>query len=236
MDSPQQFLENEPSDKLPEQALIIIDHRESADFDKFLKNAGALIERKQLEVGDFICSARCIIERKTRDDFEASIIDGRLFTQLQNLISNYERVIIIVEGESNAERLRKEALLGAYTTIITDFGAALFFTRNMEKTAEMIYAVAKHEQLAKKHPMRLFAKRKTYTLSQAQRAILETFPMLGPKRARQLLEHFGNIQNIINASEQELKEIPGMGEKRAKAIRNVVNQKYNSEDDEQNLI
>ncbi len=234
MDSAQQFLEldNEHKDK----AKIIIDHRESESFDELLKQAGAMIERTQLEIGDFVCSARCIVERKTRDDFEASIIDGRLFTQLFNLVSNYERVIIIVEGESNAERLRKESLLGAYATIITDFGAALFFTRNMEKTAEMIYAIAKHEQLAKKQPLRIYAKRKTLTISQNQRAIIEMFPMIGPKKAKQLLEHFGNIENIIRASERELKEVEGMGEKRAKVIRKIVEEKYNKEEDSFDMI
>lgn len=234
MDSAQQFLEldNEHKDK----AKIIIDHRESESFDELLKQAGAMIERTQLEIGDFVCSARCIVERKTRDDFEASIIDGRLFTQLFNLVSNYERVIIIVEGESNAERLRKESLLGAYATIITDFGAALFFTRNMEKTAEMIYAIAKHEQLAKKQPLRIYAKRKTLTISQNQRAIIEMFPMIGPKKAKQLLEHFGNIENIIRASERELKEVEGMGEKRAKVIRKIVEEKYNKEEDSLSMV
>lgn len=235
MDSSQQILTGK-QEITAEKAKIIIDHRESSEFDELLKQAGATIERKQLEVGDFICSGRCIVERKTRDDFEASIIDGRLFAQLFNLVDNYQRVIIVVEGEGSGERLHKEALLGAYVSVITDFGAALFFTRNTEKTAELVYAIAKHEQLAKKRPMRLYAKRKTFTLSQSQRAILEIFPMVGPKLARQLLEHFGNIQNITNASEQELKEVEGMGEKRAKAIKNIINMKYNSEEDEQNFI
>ena len=237
MDSSQQFLpvEQEPAGG-EAKAKIIIDHREVGEFDELLKQAGAIVERKQLEVGDFICSVRCVIERKTRDDFEASIIDGRLFTQLYNLTSNYERAIIIVEGESNSERLRKEALVGAYATIITDFGTALFFTRNIEKTAEMVYAVTKHEQLAKKQPMRLYAKRKTYTLSQSQRAIIEMFPMVGPKRAKQLLEHFGNIQNIVNASEQELKEVEGMGEKRAKMIRKISNEQYQVGEDKFDMV
>src|SRR3990167_5254889 len=229
MDSAQQFLEIENENK--GRAKIIIDHRESENFDEMFKQAGAVAERTQLEIGDFICSARCIIERKTRDDFEASIIDGRLFTQLFNLVSNYERVIIIVEGESNAERLRKESLLGAYATIITDFGAALFFTRNMEKTAEMIYAIAKHEQLAKKQPMRIYAKRKTLTLAQTQRAVIETLPMVGPKLAKALLEYFGNIENIMQASERDLLEVEGMGKKRTKVIHNVLSKQYRSEED-----
>jgi len=228
MEGQQQFLDVETKS---DHATIVVDHREDPRFDRWLVQCGAQVQRRQLEVGDFICSARCIVERKTREDFESSIIDGRLFTQLQNLQANYPRVIIIVEGETHEPRLQKESLLGAYASIITDFGAALFFTRNMEKTAELVYAIAKHEQLAKKQPMRIYAKRKTLTLAQTQRAVIETLPMVGPKLAKALLEYFGNIENIMQASERDLLEVEGMGKKRTKVIHNVLSKQYRSEED-----
>ncbi|MEK6982149.1 MAG: ERCC4 domain-containing protein [Candidatus Micrarchaeota archaeon] len=215
-----------------QKASIVVDQREEKAFDDRLTELGAQVERKQLEIGDFICSHRTIVERKTREDFESSIIDGRLFSQLQNMISAYPRVIIIVEGENSADIISKEALLGAYATIITDFGAAIFFTRDKQKTSELIYAIAKHEQLADKHILRIFPKKKTHTVSQSQRAIIETFPMIGPKMAKILLEHFGNVENIINAKEEKLLEVNGMGEKRAKTIRSVIEGEYKKEEDE----
>jgi ERCC4-type nuclease len=48
------------------KTLIVVDQRESPEFEKLLLNHGALIERKQLEVGDFLCSERVVIERKTK--------------------------------------------------------------------------------------------------------------------------------------------------------------------------
>ena len=48
MDNHQQFLEVEQND--PAKAKIIIDHRESSEFDELLKQNGATVERKQLEV------------------------------------------------------------------------------------------------------------------------------------------------------------------------------------------
>ena len=227
---------SDSSPTLAKKTKIIIDNREEKLFDQKLTELGAEIERKQLEIGDFICSERTVIERKTRVDFENSIVDGRLFSQLQNMITSYARVIIIVEGESSAEIIRKEALLGAYATIITDFGCAIFFTRDKEKTCELIYAIAKHEQLAQKHALRIYPKKKTHTISQAQRAIIETFPMLGPKMAKILLEHFGNVENIINAKQEELLKVDGMGDKRAKTIRNVIESEYKKEEDEINQI
>jgi len=215
---------------------IVIDQRESKEFDVALTGFGATIERKQLELGDFLCSERLVIERKTRSDFEQSIIDGRLFNQLHNLVASYLRVVVLVEGESTEGRISKEALLGAYAALVSDFGATIFFTRNSEKTAELVFALAKHEQVAKKTPMRVFAKRKTLTISSNQRAIVEMLPMVGPKLAKALLNHFKNVENVMIASEEELKKVAGMGEKRGKAIRSIIIGEYDEEEDATQLI
>ena len=204
---------------------IVIDKRENSSFEKELSSLGAKIEWKQLELGDFLCSDKTVVERKTRSDFEASIIDRRLFNQLKQLKENYPNVIVIVEGEESAERVNRNALLGAYASIITDFGAGVFFTRNTKATSELVFAIAKHEQLGNKD-ISMFAKRKTFTISQTQESIVEMFPMVGPKMAKKLLEYFGNLENIINASEDELLKIDGMGEKKAKVIRNVIEHHY----------
>jgi Fanconi anemia group M protein len=219
-----------------DKAEIVIDNREDPGFERLLANHGAQVQKKQLEVGDFLCSERLVVERKTRSDFEQSIIDQRLFHQLQNMFRNYERGVVIVEGESTEGRISKEALLGAYSSVVADFGASLFFTRNKEKTAELIFSIAKHEQLAKKQPMRVFAKRKTLTASANQRAIVEMFPMVGPKLAKALLTHFGNVENVVNATEEELKEVEKMGAKKAKAIRSIIENEYNEEEDQAQLI
>jgi len=104
---------------------IIVDVRESVLFDELFDEYGAVVKRQQLQVGDFLCSENLVVERKTRDDFESSIIDGRLFRQLENLLHNFKRPVLVVEGESDSERIRREALLGAYTTVISSTSSVL---------------------------------------------------------------------------------------------------------------
>lgn len=223
----QQFLKASASNR----PIIAVDQREDIEFDRILKEMGANVDRQVLEVGDFLCSSRLVIERKTRQDFEQSVIDGRLFSQLPNLISNYDRVVVLVEGTADDGRLKRASLLGAYTSILADYGASLIFTRDRKATAELVFHFAKHEQLAKKQPLRIFAKRKSLTPSQTCRSIVEMLPMVGPKLARNLLNHFGNVQNIVEANERELLEVPGMGKKRAKLIKEIFSYKYIEEDD-----
>lgn len=223
----QQFLEGGPAGTVR----IVVDHREDGRFDALLRSFGAEVDRRVLAVGDFLCSARLAVERKTRADFEQSVIDGRLFTQMPNLLSNYGRVVVIVEGTAEEGRLARPSLLGAYGAVISDFGASLMFTSGMEETAELVFHLAKHEQLSKGLPMRIYAKRKTLTPSQTSRSIVEALPTVGPKLAKALLARFGTVEALAGASERELAEVPGLGRKRAKVIRAVLSYAYREEDD-----
>ncbi len=211
---------------------IIADDREDPKIISFLRNLECELEVKRLISGDFICSENTAIERKTRSDFESSIIDKRLFYQLQNLRESYINIILIIEGESNANIISKEALMGAYASIVTDFHAGLFFTRNHSSSADLIFSIAKHEQSLKKIPLSINTKRKTHNLSQTQRSIVEAFPMIGPKLAKSLLEHFGSLENVINANEEEILKIEKMGEKKSKVFRKTIENEYNSCEDQ----
>jgi len=204
---------------------IAVDKRE-AGFAELLRGLGAEVEEATLSVADFVCSERVAVERKTRDDFEKSVMDGRLFEQLKRLTESYPRVLVVVEGEGSAGMLTKESLMGAYSSVLADFGASIFFTRNAEKTAELVFFIAKHEQLAEKKPMRVTGARKGLTLAQNQKAIVEMLPMIGPKIADSLLEHFGSVWGVFNANEEELLEVEGLGAKRARVIRNTIDGKY----------
>ncbi|MBI5047022.1 hypothetical protein HZC07_04820 [Candidatus Micrarchaeota archaeon] len=221
------ILDSSTSDKVQ----IAVDEREDELFDDFFISYGAKVDRRMLSVGDFICSARLAVERKTRADFEQSIIDGRLFQQLPHLIENYERVVVIVEGVTDSERISREALLGAYGAVIADYGASLIFTKDKEATAEIVFNLAKHEQLVKKGAMRIYAKRKTHTPSQTVRSIVETFPTIGPKIAKAILLHFGTLEKLARATEKEIALVKGVGPKRAKMIKAILEYFYKDEDD-----
>lgn len=201
---------------------IVIDEREEGEFGRLLAKMGAEIEWKTLSVGDFVLSERLVAERKTRSDFEASIIDGRLFEQAKRLGESYAKAVVIVEGEEGVGRVSREAILGAYGAIVADFGLAMFFTRNPERTCELVYALARHEQCARKVQMRVMSKPKCLTIGDYQKAIIECLPGVGPETARRLLVHFGTPENVLCAKEKKLSEVDGLGKKKAKMIRSVL--------------
>ena len=138
-------------------------------------------------------------------------------------------MVIVVEGIVDDERINRNALLGAYAAIMTDFGASLIFTRDKRGTADIVFHIAKHEQIAKKIPMRIYAKKHTNTPSQAARAIAEMLPSIGPKLAKALMKHFGTVEDLTRASEKDISFV--VGKKRAKMIRDILSYEYNEEED-----
>ena len=222
-----------PKPATPLQARIVVDERESKEYDHLLQGLGCLVERQTLTVGDFVLSSRLVAERKARADFEASIIDGRLFEQAQRLVQAYERVVIVVEGTTDADRISRPALLGAYGALVADLGISLFFTKNAAGTCELLAALAKHEQLAKKLELRVMAKPKCLTIEQYQRALIECLPQVGPSMAKKLLAYFGSPANILLADEKKLQEVGGLGPKKAKQIKRVLDSVFECRNEEE---
>ncbi len=205
---------------------IHVDHREDSLVIELLSRQ-AILEESQLDVGDYVISDRTIIERKTRDDFESSIIDGRMFDQAVKLKDTYERVVYIIEGKTFQGRINRNAVLGAVSSLILDFGFSVFFTQSVEGTVELIVALAKREQGESKNKILIKKPKKSDDLDVQLVYTMASFPMLGEKAAARLLEQFGTIENIINSNEQKLSETNGISKKRAREILDFVKRKYN---------
>ena len=55
-----------------------------------------------------------------------------------------------------------------------------------------------------------------------QSSPLEAIPNLGAKRRRALLQHFGGLQGVINASQQQLAQVEGIGLNLAQTIYDIL--------------
>jgi Fanconi anemia group M protein len=53
--------------------------------------------------------------------------------------------------------------------------------------------------------------------------ILQGFPGIGPGNARKLIEKFGTINNVLQASENQLLEVSGIPQKTIKRILELSN-------------
>ncbi|MBO8180734.1 MAG: DEAD/DEAH box helicase [Archaeoglobus sp.] len=208
---------------------VIVDSRElRSEVVKHLRDLGARIELRNLEVADYIVSDRVAVERKTVEDFLNSIIQkDRLFSQVAKMKSAYSRPVIVIEGE-NLYRggMHPNAVRGAIASLVIDFGIPVLRTSSPKETAELIFAMARREQEEKRRGVVEHAAKTKRTLKEEQEYIVSSISNVGSVIAKNLLDYFQTIENIATADEEELAKVPKVGKKIAKRIRRVMTTPY----------
>ena len=216
---------------------ILVDHRERrSGIIIDLAKKGFDVDVKQLSIADFIIETKdhegnihsLGIEKKTQEDFLNSIMDKRILRQLLELKKTFSRQLLIIEGDRNIYTLRNfhpNAIRGMLSSIAIDFQIPVIYTKSPKDTAALMAVIAKRMEKPSRH-YSLIPKRKAPTLKQQQEYIVETLPGVGPRLTRSLLSHFKNVRSIFTASEEELKRIDKMGEKKAEKIIDAINHEY----------
>ena len=208
---------------------VIVDHREvKSSAVRELEKIGVDIKLETLEVGDYVLSDRVAVERKSSEDFVGSLIEHKLFEQISNLSSAYEKPVLIVEGESlfNSRGINPNAIHGALSSIALDFGVAVFYTRDVQDSAVLIRQIAKREQMDENRTVNMHGRKSAGTLPRQQEYIVSAISDIGPAAARNLLMHFGSVENVMKASYEELIDVKNVGPKTAGKIREIVGSEY----------
>lgn len=205
---------------------IVVDYRElKSNVVKYLSEMGIYSEPLKLDVGDYIINEEICIERKSVEDFLASIIDGRLFEQVKNLKENYKRPIMIIEGEGlySLRNINPDAIRGALLSILVDYNVPIIFTKDEKETSLFIYLLVKREGEDRQYRI---VHKKPKDLKEIQERIVASLPNINTVLARRLLRKFKTVERIFTAKEYELMTVEGIGEKIAKEIRKVLTSKY----------
>lgn len=215
---------NGPESKIEVTPVVYVDHRESnSGVVRELSNLGTKIRTSTLAVADYQVSLDVAVERKSAQDFTSSIIDKRLYKQAKELVENFSKPLLIVEGENLfTGGLHPNAIRGALASLAVDFGISIIPTRSPEDTAAMIYRLAVREQDKGQRDIPIRTEKKPLGLQEHQIFIIESLPNIGPVTARKLLENFGSVKNVMNASTDELTQVEGIGKIIAHKIREVI--------------
>ena len=208
---------------------IIVDHRESrSPVMRFLTQKDVLVEPQQLDVGDYIISSRIGVERKTVDDFLGSLIEGKLFVQMKNLRATYSRPLLLIEGEGllTKRNMSHNAIFGSIAAIIVDFGIPIITTQTAQETADFLAVMAQREQKEGDRAVAIRGEKTARTVSEQQQFLIEGLPNVSAVLAQRLLQHFGSIRALANATEEELCKISGIGKNIAGDILKILNADY----------
>jgi len=207
---------------------IAADDREtSSRVVEHLSELGARLQVRRLEQGDYLVGDRVLVERKTARDFVDTLVERDLFGQVRDLASGSSRPVLIIEGGDiyTARDVNPAAIRGALAAIAVDLGVAIFFTKDELETAQMILTLARREEgdrgERKVHPYKSYR-----SMKEQQEYIIAAFPSVGLRNARLLLSHFGSVKAVLDADEEALKAVKGIGEKTARQILAISRQPY----------
>ncbi len=203
--------------------IVADDREEPSGIVKLLENCGHNVTIKRLLIGDYMIDGKIVVERKTADDFVASIIHGRLFKQVSALKRLTLRIIMIIEGDPYRIKpgVHQDAVRGALLSIAVVWQVPVVFSSSRIMTVKQMKIMA--DQVARGgNVMPLRGGYLPRRLKNRQLFILQGLPGVGAKRAWRLLLHFKSVSGVFSASISELTEVDGVGSVVAGKIRAVL--------------
>lgn len=222
---------------------IIVDDRERASglCEEIASLTGTPPRVRRLEVGDVLIRSRILVERKTATDFEASVLDGRLFEQASALRVQHFDPLLILEGSFSREknRLSGTALRQALLSLALDWRIPMIRSGSVADTARWIVELFSRRRRASEPPdwrsvapsgKRLPSSHRTArprkpartgpeSIQKQTRLILGAVEGIGPVRAEALAKQFGSLAGVLAANHDELARVPGMGSRLAARLR-----------------
>jgi Fanconi anemia group M protein len=211
---------------------VVVDQRElDSSIAKDLSTRDGLVTRLEtLAVGDYVLSDRVAVERKSAADFVDSMLDSdrSMFEQVGELSRAYARPVMVVEGTNlyGQRDIDPNAIRGALASLAVDFDVSVLRTEGEEDTTELLATIAKREQETRDREVSVHGEKTTKTRAEQQEYVVSSIADIGPVTARSLLEHFGTVEAVMTAREDDLLEVDGVGPVTAERIREVVGTEY----------
>ena len=201
---------------------ILLDTRESPEtkdvLELFLKS-----EEIMLPVGDIVVDDTICFEHKTINDFISSVFDDRLFTQIDAMKDNYPHSYVLVSG-TMTELLDTAEMINRYNSILSAIASCfarkspVIFCDTLVNLADVVKVLG--EKLTDgKTRSRPVEKTK---MEDKRLQLICSFKGVDATRGTALLEHFGTVGNVLNASSSDLQKVHNIGEVTAKNMRAVL--------------
>ena len=216
-------------DAEPDKTIIADDRETASGVVEYLHTKQDVNLRIQrLESGDYAIGTRMLVERKTTRDFVDTLVERDLLGQIRQMAGSCAHPVLIIEGaDLYAQRnIAPNAIRGALAAISVQLGVSVFMSAGPEETGEVLYVLMNRE-LGESSSRQSLHHHKSYRSEREQlEYILSSFPGIGPHQARILLRHFGTLSAVIQASEDELRAVDGIGEKISGVITSLSTRKY----------
>ena len=216
---------------------LVIDSRENSEFyNDEIKECiilNIMNEKQWLEIGDYVFIDVCF-EAKSSIDFLQSVINRRLWNQLDNMDRHYEHCILIIHGSIHEalqykkytqlnvpEQLLRNKFYGALGKITLDTDVKLFWTEGPKKAAKILTTICKMRPMEREVIKPSLLKR--ITTDDLRINMLGSIKGISETKAQMLIDEFGSLMEIGEATIEELSKLDGIGTTIAKRIIDTLN-------------
>lgn len=206
--------------------MIVIDSNSGEDeIYRDLLGKGIKLEREQIS-NDYIIAGEddeVVIERKTTRDYVGSLRDGSLFKQMKTT-----DLLVIEEDWGEAFRWKNlswEEINASMASIFIKFKVPILHVDSRNQLIDLFVQI--HEQLKPSSSVSYYPPRESKVDDSVRPVFLaKGFAGIGNSTAEKLLQEFGDFKSVVNASVEDLKDVDGIGEAKAKSIYDAVRQKF----------
>lgn len=217
---------------------LLADHRESRILDalyQICEQYAIEFEVTHLPLGDFLLlkdSTGVLIERKSTPDFLSSIRSNRLWDQLLRFMKAstllgvaLRRKLLVIHGTFEYEEPSRfwSQIMGAYMEVLFVYDIPIILAEDDNAFYQCMRILIQRETQGKNDlppQSRWFRKHYSSDLPEMdiRRYVLASLPSVGDVLAKNLLDHFGSIKAVTNATEKQLQKVEGVGKVKAKKI------------------
>jgi len=216
---------------------ISVDHREGRAIDLLeeLQKSGLNLSFETHMVGDYICGV-VGIERKSDDflDFD------RVLMQAKELKANFgEKAFLVVDcnlddlvekSRNHFHQDMEKSILGMVASLSARIGLVPLFLSNKRYTAYVMKGLFEKGNDGKVVE-NIKPIRPRETRHDREVHVIVGYPNIDSVIGSKLIDHFGSIQAIVNASIEDLLKVEGIGEIKAQQIYSISRSKYNNKVD-----
>lgn len=205
---------------------------------KLQKQVSVIIEKKWLEIGDYVINDVCF-EAKSVVDFLNSIQNKRIWNQIDNMDRHYKNNFVIIYGDlregieqiisksksKTAPEIRevmyRNKFLSTMGKICLDTDTQVLWVKDEFIASTIIVTIAKMQKYERQIIQPQILKR--ITTDDLRLDVLTCIKGISIKKAKLLIKKFGSIMEIGEQTVEEIQQIEGIGETLAKRILQTLN-------------
>jgi ERCC4-type nuclease len=197
-------------------------HERASGIPLMLEALGAHVEMRSLTRGDYVLGPGTVVERKSVADLHGSVGIGRFWLQMRKVRLAGRWPYLLIEGPTIFRGPVPASSIRGVCLAVADLGVTIIRTEDVEDTAEWLLRLAMRRQHGAVRDRAVYAQRPKSRAVSPPEAALACAPGVSVATARAVLNRFGSVREVGEASLEDLQALPGVGIKRAEAIAALI--------------